>query len=202
MKIFTQNAVLVHLQTVLEVNKIFVQFHCLSLYWNDLYQNDFESKGLVFVGNWSIQSNLHVWPPLGKWPPPIHDHLCKTQNFPSQSPVVGTCYESPPPLRSLEILKPNLLCPSPNKHKSTQSLNSYYNIRMAMDIVWSLTRSTDHQNGLNSKLTHRKKAQKWSTNLPNFGRFVDPCRMVRDCHHIQKSWHIWAFIPRNEMPRA
>ena len=34
-KIFTQNVVSCSLATILEVNKIFVQFHCLSLYRND-----------------------------------------------------------------------------------------------------------------------------------------------------------------------
>ena len=35
------------LQTTLEVSKTFVQFHCLSLYRNNLYRNDFESKRSV-----------------------------------------------------------------------------------------------------------------------------------------------------------
>ena len=34
--VFTQNVFLVHQQTILEVKEIFVQFHCLSLYRNDL----------------------------------------------------------------------------------------------------------------------------------------------------------------------
>ena len=44
MKIFTPNVFLVHSQTILEVNKIFVQFHSLSFYRNDLYWNNFVSK--------------------------------------------------------------------------------------------------------------------------------------------------------------
>ena len=37
-------------QTILEVNKIFVQFHCLSLYpRNDLYRNDFVSKRYIMT---------------------------------------------------------------------------------------------------------------------------------------------------------
>ena len=39
--VFTQNVFLVHQQTILEVNEIFVQFHCLSLYRNDLCWNRF-----------------------------------------------------------------------------------------------------------------------------------------------------------------
>ena len=38
-RIFTQNVIVVHAQTILEVNEIFVQSHCLSS-----YRNDFESK--------------------------------------------------------------------------------------------------------------------------------------------------------------
>ena len=34
--VFTQNVFLVHQQTILDVNEIFVQFHCLSSYRNDL----------------------------------------------------------------------------------------------------------------------------------------------------------------------
>ena len=34
--IFTQNVFLVHVQTRLKVNKIFVQFHCLCMYQNNL----------------------------------------------------------------------------------------------------------------------------------------------------------------------
>ena len=34
-RIFTQNVFLVQPQTLLEVNEIFVQFHCLSSYRND-----------------------------------------------------------------------------------------------------------------------------------------------------------------------
>ena len=37
-RVFTQIIFfLFHVQTILEMNKIFVQFHCLSLYQNDLY---------------------------------------------------------------------------------------------------------------------------------------------------------------------
>ena len=36
-RIFNQSVFLVHGQTLLEVNKIFVQFHRLSSYQNDLY---------------------------------------------------------------------------------------------------------------------------------------------------------------------
>ena len=39
MKIFTQNVFLVQMQTLFEVIKLFVKFHCLSS-----YQNDFESN--------------------------------------------------------------------------------------------------------------------------------------------------------------
>ena len=39
--VFTQNVFLVHQQTILEVNEIFVQFHCLSSYRNDLCLNRF-----------------------------------------------------------------------------------------------------------------------------------------------------------------
>ena len=39
--VFTQNVFLVHQQTILEVNEIFVQFHCLSSYRNDLCWNRF-----------------------------------------------------------------------------------------------------------------------------------------------------------------
>ena len=35
-RIFTQNVFLVQAQTMLEVNEIFVQFHCLSLNRNDV----------------------------------------------------------------------------------------------------------------------------------------------------------------------
>ena len=35
-RIFTQNAFLVQAQTMLEVNEIFVEFHCLSLNRNDV----------------------------------------------------------------------------------------------------------------------------------------------------------------------
>ena len=44
---FTQNVFIVQLQTLFEVIQIFVQFHCLSSYRNDLYWNDFVSKGQV-----------------------------------------------------------------------------------------------------------------------------------------------------------
>ena len=36
-KIFSQHVFLVHSKTILEVNKIFVKFHCLSLYRSDLH---------------------------------------------------------------------------------------------------------------------------------------------------------------------
>ena len=36
-RIFTQNVFLVYAQTILEVNEIFVQFHCLSSYRNDRF---------------------------------------------------------------------------------------------------------------------------------------------------------------------
>ena len=36
-RIFTQNVLIVYMQTVLEVNKIFVQFHCLSSYQNNQF---------------------------------------------------------------------------------------------------------------------------------------------------------------------
>ena len=36
-RVFTQIIFLFKVQTILEMNKIFVQFHCLSLYQNDLY---------------------------------------------------------------------------------------------------------------------------------------------------------------------
>jgi len=41
-RMFTQNVFLVQAQTthILEVNKIFVQFHCLRFYGKLLYQND------------------------------------------------------------------------------------------------------------------------------------------------------------------
>ena len=39
-RIFTQHVFHFHSQTILEVNKIFVHFHCLSLYRNDVYRND------------------------------------------------------------------------------------------------------------------------------------------------------------------
>ena len=39
-RVFTQIIFLFHAQTVLEMNKIFVQFHCLSLYQNDFYWNN------------------------------------------------------------------------------------------------------------------------------------------------------------------
>ena len=39
--VFTQNVFLVHQQTILEVNEIFVRFHCLSSYRNDLCWNRF-----------------------------------------------------------------------------------------------------------------------------------------------------------------
>ena len=49
-KILTQNVFLVLSQTILEVNKILVQFHCLSLYpRNDLYRNDFVSKRYIMI---------------------------------------------------------------------------------------------------------------------------------------------------------
>ena len=41
---FTQNVFLVHAKTLPEVKEIFVQFHCLSSYQNDLFRNDFEPK--------------------------------------------------------------------------------------------------------------------------------------------------------------
>ena len=36
-RVFTQIIFLFRVQTILEMNKIFVQFHCLSLYQNYLY---------------------------------------------------------------------------------------------------------------------------------------------------------------------
>ena len=39
-RVFTRIIFLVHMQTILEMNKIFVQFHCLSLYQNELYWNN------------------------------------------------------------------------------------------------------------------------------------------------------------------
>ena len=44
-KILTQNVFLVPSQTILEVNKILVQFHCLSLY----PRNDFVSKRYIMI---------------------------------------------------------------------------------------------------------------------------------------------------------
>ena len=75
-RIFNQNVFLVHAQTLLEVNKIFVQFHRLSSYQNDLYWNDrFHAKQLAllmpskkhfFLWAWSLVYNplfsiYHLW---------------------------------------------------------------------------------------------------------------------------------------------
>ena len=75
-RIFNQNVFLVHVQTLLEVNKIFVQFHRLSSYQNDLYWNDwFHAKQLAllkpskkhfFLWAWSLVYNplfsiYHLW---------------------------------------------------------------------------------------------------------------------------------------------
>ena len=53
-RIFTQNVFLVQVQTLLEVNKISVQFHCLSSSQNDFYRKDFVSKRAVSVINASL----------------------------------------------------------------------------------------------------------------------------------------------------
>ena len=50
-RIFTQNVFLVHAQTILEVNEIFVQFHCLSSYRNNLYQNNQFPRIHLLQGN-------------------------------------------------------------------------------------------------------------------------------------------------------
>ena len=39
-RVFTRIIFLFHVQTILEMNNIFVQFHCLSLYQNNLYWNN------------------------------------------------------------------------------------------------------------------------------------------------------------------
>jgi len=48
-KLFTQNIFLVHAQTILKVNDIFVQFPFLSSYRKGLYRNDFVSQWPVSV---------------------------------------------------------------------------------------------------------------------------------------------------------
>ena len=56
--VFTQNVFLVHQQTILEVNEIFVQFHCLSSYRNDLCWNRFPVPKRRLTQNGQLYSKI------------------------------------------------------------------------------------------------------------------------------------------------
>ena len=95
-KIFTQNTFLVHAQTILKVNDVFVQFHFLSSYRKHSHRNDFVSQRPVSVRFSSVSgiAQPRWYPECTDWPETV---IAKNWSWP-----VACVHTSPLPQKNRE----------------------------------------------------------------------------------------------------